>query len=108
MVEQHTGLHQDAFVFEDLLHHVGLALSYGSDVGYLPAFLVEPEDLALEDFFAVDMCRFLHSCELLVCTSRSRLLMLTIIITQCVFSFSFRRHRWPHWPVCWPEAVFVV
>lgn len=54
------GLHQDAFVFEDLLHHVGLALSYRGDVGYLPSFLVEPEDLALEGLLAVDMCGFLH------------------------------------------------
>jgi hypothetical protein len=35
---------------------------------------VEPEDLALEGFFAVDVCRFLHSCDNLVDTNRNWLL----------------------------------
>jgi hypothetical protein len=62
-----------------LLHNVGLALSYRGDVGYLPSFFVEPEDLALENSLAVDVCRFLHSCIVFSGTKRSRLLMVIII-----------------------------
>lgn len=94
MASQHTGLHQDAFVFEDLLHHVGLALGYRGDVSYLPAFLVEPENLALENFLAVDVSRFLHSCDKLVDTNRNWLLncIIMMIIGQkaplsCIFSW---------------------
>ena len=92
MASQHTRLHQDAFVFEDLLHHVGLALGYRGDVGYLPAFLVKPEDLALEGFFAVDVSRLLHSCDKLVDTNRNWLLNCIIMMNlgqkaplSCIF-----------------------
>lgn len=74
------------------MHHVWFALSYRCNVGYLPAFFVKPEDLALENFLAVDVSRFLHSCDKLVDTNRNWLLnyIIMMIIGQkaplsCIF-----------------------
>ena len=83
------------------MHHVGLALGYRGDVGYLPAFLVEPEDLALEGFFTVDVSRFLHSCDKLVDTNRNWSLncIIMMILGQkaplsCIFSWKKAVGKW--------------
>ena len=67
------------------MHHVGLALGYRGDVGYMPAFFVELEDLALKDFLAMDVSRFLHSCIVFSGTNRSRLLMVIIILRFVIY-----------------------